>query len=162
MMLSLECGGSSANEELLMNKPACLAAFVGMAAVPMVHATADRLASITDESHLPGAVVWDHRTFVGRFVTSLIPSISYSQKAVSHLGLLSSERDTADVPFGVRYDAPPDIPGSGMSSFSTNKSDVHPVSTLDVGLMLLFAAGLLGIQLRRKQKALRHSSLLAI
>jgi len=160
-----------------MNTRECLAAFLGMAAVSLGHASANRPAVLTDGVALPGAVQ-DNEALLAEVVDLSMRPVSYSLNAISGPevdGLPSWSirncRSTlckdgraalANVQFAVRYETPLAALGGLKSAPSTDKAEAHPASTLDIGLMLLVGAGLLGSQLRRKQKALRHSSLMAV
>lgn len=107
-----------------------------------------------------------------------VPSLSYSLSRAVYLDSQSaqdwslsncySERCSAgsvsaSLLMRQMFDSVHSAASSAKTEFSTTtKGEKRPVSGFDIGLMTVFGAGLLGSQLRRKQKSLRHSSLFPV
>jgi hypothetical protein len=136
-----------------MNARSCLAVLLGLIMTPAVHARAVTTAGVGDVAYFVAEA--------GQSRASLDQTLSASLTKASDLDAVGPTAAVGSVGWhdasGARLGVIPTGSAGQRPQFEGPKSDDNSIAVSDIGLMLLFAFGLLAYPLVRKQRALRHS-----
>jgi hypothetical protein len=140
-----------------MNARSCLAVLLGLIMTPAVQAQAVTATGVGDVAYF--------LVEAGQSRASLDENLSASLTRASDLDVVAPTAGVGTVGWhdvaGVRLGMIPTGSAGQRPEFDGPKSDENSIAVLDIGLMLLFAFGLLAYPLVRKQRALRHSLVFA-
>jgi len=140
-----------------MNARSCLVVLLGLIMTPAVQA---RAATTTDVGDVAYFLVE-----AGQSRVSLDENLGASLTRASDLDAVAPTAGVGTVGWhdvsGPRLGVIPIRSAGQRPELDGPKSDENSIAVLDIGLMLLFAFGLLAYPLVRKQRALRHSLVFA-
>jgi hypothetical protein len=157
-----------------MNTRSCLAVLLGLTGIAAAQAV-DITSRVGDAAYFIVATGQSKATLVDEYLTSSLAkssgldTIAPTAAAETVGWVLRNCRsgncmrmpDASDAVYGATLDAVLIEHAAQRSESPAARSDENSVAALDIGLMLIFAFGLLAYPLIRKQQALLHSSVLA-
>ena len=158
-----------------MNARSCLAVALGLILIPAVQAQSVVTTAVIDAAYFTVPAGQSEATFIDEYLSSSVTQDS-GLSAISPMAAAETEawnlrncplsncasmRATSHDVSGVRLAAAINDGADPRSEFRSAKSDEDSGAVLDIGLMLIFALGLLAYPLIRRQRALLHSLVLA-